>query len=153
VQAALLNALDLRRPLIRRRWEDLLRAERVSTPLGNPDALVHLLGWTLDEIFRTLHALPSRRKSLRTVALDDDDCPCGRNPLITYFAAGEQAMQESLILTQAAGGPLPALERDAALDEVNFALRHIARREINAFCALCRFRETACLPCAFEVPV
>ena len=91
MQTALLNALQLRRPLIRRRWEDLLRAERASTPLGNPDALVHLLDWTLDEIFRTLHALPSRRKSLRTVALDDDDCPCGRNPLITYFAADEQA--------------------------------------------------------------
>ncbi|MBM3852989.1 MAG: hypothetical protein FJ399_07510 [Verrucomicrobia bacterium] len=143
MQDALMIALGTRRPQIRARWEDLLRAEKVSTPLANPDALVHLIDWTLDEVFRTLYSLPIRRRPLRAFTRADIDCPCGRNPLLTYFAAGEQAMQESLILSQAESLRLDPLERDTALRELNLALRHIARREIGAFCALCQFRDRA----------
>ena len=139
-----MTALGARRPQIRARWEDLLRAERVSTPLANPDALVHLLDWTLDEVFRTLSSLPTRRRPLRAFTRGDIDCPCGRNPLLTYFAAGEQAMQESLILCQAEALRLDPIERDSALHELNLALRHIARREIGAFCSLCQLRDRAC---------
>jgi hypothetical protein len=143
VQAALMTALSARRPQIRARWEDLLRAEKVTTPLANPDALVHLIDWTLDEVFRTLQSLPPRRRLPRSPRGTDADCPCGRNPLLTYFAAGEQSLQESLVLSQAQCLHLEPLERDTALHELNFTLRHIARREIGAFCALCQLRERA----------
>ncbi len=139
-----MTALSARRPQIRARWEDVLRAERVTTPLANPDALVHLIDWTLDEVFRTLQSLPARRRPLRAFTRADIDCPCGRNPLLTYFAAGEQALQESLVLSQAQCLHLDPLERDSALHELNLALRHIARREIGAFCSLCQLRDSAC---------
>jgi hypothetical protein len=139
-----MSALSARRPQVRARWEDLLRAERASTPLANPDALVHLIDWTLDEIFRTLNSLPTRRRPLRSITRTDMDCPCGRNPLLTYFAAGEQALQESLVLSQANCLSLEPVERDSALHELNLALRHIARREIGAFCSLCQLRNHGC---------
>ena len=138
-----MSALRLRRPLIHARWEDLLRVEPANTPLANPDALVHLLDWTLDEFFRTLQGLPSRRRPLRAFALADVDCPCGRNPLLAYFAAGEQALQESLVLAQSELHVIEPGERDAALNELNLALRHIARREIESFCAVCQLRDRA----------
>lgn len=138
-----MTALSARRPQIRARWEDLLRAERVTTPLANPDALVHLIDWTLDEVFRTLQNLPMRRRPIRSLPRTDVDCPCGRNPLLTYFAAGEQALQESLVLSQAQCLHLVPIERDTALHELNGTLRHIARREISAFCALCQLRDRA----------
>ncbi len=144
VQDALMTALSARRPQVHARWEDLLRAEKVSTPLANPDALVHLIDWTLDEVFRTLQSLPTRRRPLRALSRNDIDCPCGRNPLLIYFAAGEQALQESLVLSQAEGVHLEPVERDSALYELNLALRHIARREIGAFCSLCQLRDHAC---------
>jgi hypothetical protein len=139
-----MTALVARRPQIHARWEALLRAEKATTPLANPDALVHLIDWTLDEIFRTLQSLPARRRPLRALTRADIDCPCGRNPLLTYFAAGEQALQESLVLCQAECHPLAPIERDTALHELNLALRHIARREVGAFCALCQLRGRYC---------
>jgi hypothetical protein len=126
VQDALMTALSARRPQIHARWETLLRAEKASTPLANPDALVHLIDWTLTRA--------------------DIDCPCGRNPLLTYFAAGEQSLQESLVLSQAECHPLEPIERDTSLHELNLALRHIARREVGAFCALCQLRGRECAP-------
>ena len=52
MQDELMSALLARRSQIRGRWEALLRVERASSPLANPDALVHLLDWTIDEVFR-----------------------------------------------------------------------------------------------------
>jgi hypothetical protein len=141
MQDELMSALLARRPLIRGRWEALLRVERANSPLANPDALVHLLDWTIDEVFRTLQTLPSRRRPLKSFARDAIDCPCGKNPLLLYFAAGEQALQESLVLAQAERHTVDPVERDSALHDLNLALRHIARREIQAFCALCQLRE------------
>jgi hypothetical protein len=144
VQADLIAALAARRSGIRARWEALLRADRACSPLADPDALVHLIDWTLAEFERTLRALPTRRRALRPLGRADLDCPCGHNPLLVYFAAGEQALQESLVLAQADRPGLGALRRDAELEELNLALRHIARRELGAFCALCQLRGRAC---------
>lgn len=142
MQEELLDALRSRRPKIRERWADLLHAERAVTPLGNPDALVHLIDWTLDEIERAL-VQPSARKRVgrRPVAVDyRHECPCGRNPLLGYFAAAEQALQEAMILVQAAQPGLDAIGRDASFEELRLVLNTIARREIEAFCGVCQFR-------------
>lgn len=144
MQADLIADLADRRPMIRTRWEALLRADRACSPLADPDALVHLIDWTLSEFDRTLRGLPTRRRPLRPHSRADLDCPCGRNPLLVYFAAGEQALQESLVLAQATRCGLTAMQRDAELHELNLALRHIAGREIGSFCALCQIRGREC---------
>lgn len=143
MQETLVQSLRTRQPQIRARWEALLRAEPVNTPLAYPDSLVHLIDWTLDEIFRGLVILSTRRRSGKKPAGPDyrPDCPCGRNPLLTYFSAGEQAVREALVLAQAAATPLDPIERDASLEELNLVFQHIARREIEAFCGVCQHRE------------
>jgi len=68
-------------------------------------------------------------------------CPCGRNPLLIYFAACEQSLHEALVLAQSATANLDPLERDASFQELNMVLQHISRREIDAFCGVCQFRD------------
>lgn len=141
MQEDLLQSLRAGRFQTRARWEALLRTEPTTTPLANPDSLVHLLDWTIDEIFRALARDYSHR---RHPARPGEDprlaCVCGRNPLLAYFAAGGQAMHEALVLAQAARPHLDPLERDAALEELNLVVAHISRREISAFCGVCQHR-------------
>lgn len=140
VQIELLNGLRERRVRTRIQWEALLRASPVVTPLGHPDSLVHLIDWSLDEIFAALaNPLPSEPGN-GNAAPRVSVCACGRNPFIAYFDAGRQAMQEALVLSQAAIAPLDPRHRDSSLREVGFVLNSIARREIEAFCGICQFR-------------
>lgn len=145
MQDTLVNSLRFKSPEIRERWEALLHAEPVNTPLGHPDALTHLIDWTLEEVFRGLIALSCRRRpSRRATAVESrPQCPCGRNPLLAYFAAGEQSVREALILVQAATPELDPLERDASMYELDLVLHQIARREIEAFCGVCQHRPEA----------
>ena len=145
MQESLVRVLRARRPEIRARWEALLRIERVNTPLANPDALVFMLDWTLDEVF-TMLANPHARRRL-TRGTDPTSakphCPCGRNPLLIYFAAGEQALDEALVLAQAEMPTLDPVERDNAFAGLTVAVREISRREIESFCAVCQHRQAA----------
>jgi hypothetical protein len=142
MQTSLLSDLRSRKPEIRARWADLLHVEPVSTPLANPDALVHLINWSLQEIFRSLpqaepsHHVPPEKAGFRSL------CPCGRNPLLAYFIAGQQALREALILVQATTDSLDPLERDISLHELNRTFDEIARREIESFCGVCQYRTT-----------
>lgn len=137
---SLLHGLRAQRPEIHARWEALLRTERVNTPLANPDALVHLIEWTLDQIFAEVRPAAAWRR-LGPVARSE--CPCGRNPLLAFFLAGEQALLEALVLRQAADGQLDPAERDTELAELQHSIREIARREVEAFCAVCLHRHEA----------
>ncbi len=146
MQEALVDALRAQRPRVRSQWEALLRGEPINSPLGHPDSLVHMLEWTLDEIFAGLANPLARHRIGRTRAGHEGPphCPCGRNPLLAYFAAGEQAMHEALVLAQAgAAARLDPIERDAAFEELNLILQQIAHREIEAFCGVCQFRRAA----------
>ena len=140
MQAELLGALRARQTEIRTRWADLLRVEPVNTPLAYPEALSHLINWTMDEIFRMLVTGRSRSSdhdigaSIRTL------CACGRNPLLTYFDAAGQALREALILVQSTTPLLDPIERDASLEELNRVLHAVARHEIEAFCGICQHR-------------
>ncbi len=144
MQGSLVNALRCRSPDIRARWAALLHAEPVTTPLANPYALVHLIDWTLNEIFKSLTSHAARRRFRRRIAAATHrrEC-CGLNPLLAHFAAGEQAMREGLILVQAATPSLDPLERDASLEELNQVLRAVAQHEIEAFCGVCQHRRAA----------
>ena len=142
MQDELVRALRARRAEIHARWEALLRIERVNTPLANPDALVFMIDWTLDECFASLRPLVThaRRVSGAEPVHSKPECPCGRNPLLAYFAAGEQAIEEALILEQARASAVDPIQRDASFAELKFTVREIARREIEAFCSVCQFR-------------
>jgi hypothetical protein len=145
MQDALLAVLRARRPDLRSGWETGLRAQPVLTPLGHPDALVHLINWTLDEVFAALASPLTRRRSGGTRALARQRylCPCGRNPLLNYFAAGKRALQSALAAAADARPELAGFERAAALAELNLVIQRIARREIAAFCGVCQFRRSS----------
>ena len=149
-----MRALRARRAEIHARWEALLRIEKVNTPLANPDALVFMINWTLEECFATLRPLQGRH--LHGLVADDAatkaNCPCGRNPLLAYFAAGEQAIEEALILEQAGASTIDPVQRDDAFAELKRAVREIARREIDAFCSLCQFRPSLPAASALRAP-
>ena len=68
MQSHLLSALRAQHQQIRSRWTALLHVEPVSTPLANPNALVHLLDWTLEEIYRGLGTLAARRNRIARAA-------------------------------------------------------------------------------------
>jgi hypothetical protein len=124
------------RRAIRAKWETLLRLERPSSPLANPDTLVHLLDQSLDEIFSGL-LLWSPRAHPRAY---QPHCPCGMNPWLAYLAAGRQALREALVDVQAALPGLAPTARDESLACLEQVMDHLARREIEAFCALCQHR-------------
>ena len=141
MQTGLLAELRAREAEIHGRWAELLRVEPVNTPLAHPDALSHLIDWTLAEIFRELATGPRRRRNHHAAFTSNRSlCVCGRNPLLAYFDAAGQALREALIFAQATHAPLDPVERDASLDELNFILNEVARREIEAFCGVCQHR-------------
>lgn len=139
----MLHSLEAQRTELHQRWEALLRVEPVTSPLGQPEALKHMIDYTLNTLFaslRTQHAARKRQlKSVRDGMADKSICPCGRNPLLAYFIAGEQALLETLILVQAS---LPdcAETRAAGVQELKYAMAQVAHREIETFCAVCQFR-------------
>lgn len=142
--AELLAALAGRRPEIRAQWEALLRTEPFPTPLGQPDALVHLIEPTLDEFFIALARALDRPSGLTAYTPSTrPTCPCGRNPLLAFFIAGEQALHEALILSQAAAGPMNPAKRDFGFHTLAATLRQIAHREVDALCSVCLTRPEA----------
>lgn len=142
----LVHTLHSRLPQIRARWEALLHVEPVNTPLAYPGALVHLLDWTLGQIFDGLaHPTLTHPNDRRPTCADyRHACACGRNPLIAYFTAGEQAVREALVLAQAAAPTLTPAERDGSLLQLDAVFRNIARREIDSFCGVCQYRDGGC---------
>ena len=137
MQEEVLNSLRSRRPQLRRHWETLLRTERASSPLANPEALIFMMYWTFDRVFEALkytsarlHATPPR-----------PDCTCGLNPLLAYFATLEQVLIEGLVLAQVEISHRPAHRHEADLAQLKLALEYVASREIGAFCAVCQHKQ------------
>ncbi len=141
MQSTLVQALRAQRPRILRRWTVLLRAEGATTPLAHPDTLVHLIDWTFDEVLRGLATGSRQRPAARKFrAHPRPDCACGRNPLLHFFIAGEQALLEALVLAQSADPRLQPVERDRALTELHLRIRALARAEVSTLCSLCQHR-------------
>lgn len=136
-----LHTLQTNRGALCARWEVLLRAEPVSSPLANPDTLVHLMSWTLDHLVAELKRPRLRRRpDGQTKA---PPCPCGRNPLLRYFATAERAIIETLFVNGVEIERLDPIERDAGLQELKIVLAHLARGEIESFCAVCQHTRPA----------
>lgn len=138
MQSPLLIELLRRRSAIRSRWDTLLRTEPVTSPLANPDSLVHLIDSTIDEIFSFLSSGTGLSPS--SAVQPAPACICGRNPLLAYFAAGRQALREGLVLSQAALAPFDPVQRDRSLNELENVIDDVCHREIETFCGVCQFR-------------
>lgn len=137
-----LRALLTQRPQLRRRWEELLRAERVTSGMANPDSLVYLMDWTLEQLMNELRQLRFRRHLDGTsIPSERQQCVCGMNPLLAYFSAAEQAVIEVLFLSTGELSQLSSIERSASLEDLKRALHEVARRDIESFCAVCQSRE------------
>jgi len=139
----MLRNLQGLRPTILERWEVLLRAEPVTSPLANPDALVYLMDWTLDRFFQALRGPLSRRRinarenSKSACDRERGLCACRMNPLLAYFSTAETA------LIQATLPILQPRERESVLSAIRLALQVVAKREIDTFCAVCQRRHTS----------
>ncbi len=135
----LIQKLQALRPQIRRRWEELLRIERLHTPLANPDTLVFMFDRTLDVVMNELPRHQPLHPGPRPVPRS------AQNPMRIYFTALEQAMLEALInaqisLAKPEHGQHAAIvaERAAAATHLCSTLRRIARREIETLDQICQ---------------
>lgn len=136
MQEEVYRELMVRRAQLRQRWEALLRIERTSSPLANPDALVFMMDWTLDRIWEALNQAGPRGDG----AGGQVSCGCGLNPLLSYFTSMEQALLESLVLAQAAVATQSPGQREVELVELKRLIASEAARELAAFCAVCQRR-------------
>ncbi len=134
-----------RQAAIRERWERLLRLEPVRSALALPDTLVHLIPESLGTIFRGLakrREVPVSLETARSISLPT--CGCSRNPYLAYFAAGEQAIVEEMVLLQSTRPPSESAHQDIAY--VIRGTRRLAASEIDTFCSMCvhRGQEVGC---------
>lgn len=148
MQGLLLAEFQGRRFAIQARWDALLRVEPVTSPLANPESLVHLIDSTIEDVWRALHAGASA-SGASSASPPPPKCLCGRNPFLAFFAAGRQAMREGLILSQATLAPLDPPQRDRSLAELEAVLDKVSRREIETFCGVCQFRNALIASPAF----
>ncbi len=132
MQESLLRRMRAQRTQIRSRWEALLRVEKLKTPLANPDTLVYLFDQTLDEIFAALRHPPSPIPAIPLAR------GCEKNPLVTYFAAGEQALLEALVHAQAEVKGLTPEHRDADFAELKQVMHTLAQKEISTLDEVCQ---------------
>ncbi len=142
MQDGLVTSLNAHRASLRQRWEKKLRALPPSSALAEPDALVHLMDWTLDRFFAELVHPPRRQPR----ASADSECPCGLNPLLAYFVTAEDALLELLFSEEVTWLALDPPMREQELLHARDAMQRVASREIGAFCALCRHREPRSAP-------
>lgn len=131
----ILAQLQRTAPLIKRRWEERLRAEPVSSPFANADALAALIPESIAEVLRKLGGAFAGRAAARALRQEEPMCDCGHNPYRAYFKAGEQAMTEALVLAQTAchadpGDPATKAEMRGVIDM-------LARPKVDAFCHIC----------------
>ena len=128
----IIKALQVRRAQIRARWEALLRIEKVTTPLANPDTLVFALDQSLDETFATLGQPLPLKPAVGSARSD------GPSPWRAYFRAGEQALLESLVLLQAEMDSLDPATRDTSFGSLKQVINNLTQREIQAWGAICQ---------------
>lgn len=126
----IIKALQGRRAQIRARWEALLRIEKVTTPLANPDTLVFALDRSLDEIFASLGQPLPHKPAVGSARSD------GPSPWRAYFRAGEQALLESLVLLQAEMDSLDPATRDTSFGSLKQVINSLTQREIQAWGAI-----------------
>lgn len=133
VHAELVQALSAQRPQIVARWEAYLRIQPVVSALAHPDTLMFGVDGVLNEVFARLRRRPAKRPVRRWV-----DSFCSRNPLRAFYASGEQALVETLVVVQTSHGYSRPRERTTALEELRRAIRAVALPDLEGIASLCR---------------
>ncbi len=134
VEEGAISVLQQLRPLIKQRWETLLRCEPVVSPLANPDTLVFHMDETLDQLLSALRTRSFRNWLKHHPVLFmplRDNCNCHINPLLAYHTSGDAAVRE--VAAAALGSALP---------ETLLLYHGLAQREIEALCGACCQRGT-----------
>ena len=129
VDENVIGLLEGLRPLIKQRWEALLRAEPVVSPLSSPDALVYMMDETLDQVAAAMRTRSVRawlRRNPALIAPLRDRCVCGLNPLLAYYITGRVAL---CAVAEEKLGP--------AFTEVILFYHSIAQKDIEALCGVC----------------
>jgi hypothetical protein len=133
--SALPILLHRHRHRLKSEWNRRLHVQPPSTPLANPDILVHLMDETLSQLESLLRSKPSAHwfdlhdaqlGQLRTL------CPCGLNPLMTYFITGEKTFQTVFCGHKGAPGLSPNQKK-----ALGRAWHVLAQREIESLCTPC----------------
>ncbi|HTL69648.1 MAG TPA: hypothetical protein VL200_18440 [Lacunisphaera sp.] len=138
MQESAIGLLQQLRPLIKRRWEDLLRAETAVSALANPDTLVFHMDDTLDQLAAALRTRSFRtwlKQHPVTVMPLRDICHCRSNPLLAYCHTGDRAIREI-------AGPLLG----GMLAETLVTYHGLAQTELEALCGACCSRGTDACP-------
>ena len=133
VHPELVQALAAQRSQIVARWETYLRMQPVVSALARPDTLMFGVDGVLDEVFARLRRPPAKRPVRRWA-----DNFCSRNPLRAFYASGEQALLEIMVIAHTSLGCSLPRQRTAALEEVRQAIRVVARRDLEGLASLCR---------------
>ena len=139
MEESAISVLQQLRPLIKQRWETLLRCEPVVSPLANPDTLVFRMDQTLDQLVSALHTRSFRAWLKHHPVLFmplRDHGSCHVNPLLAYYASGDEALRE-----------VAGVSLGTALPETLLLYHGLAQREIEALCEACCQRDTEA--CAF----
>lgn len=130
VDGRVISLIEQHRSKIKRRWESLLRAQPVASPLASPDTLVFLMDQTLDQLCSAGHCRSVKawlRRNPALLAPLRNQCACGINPLLAYYATGLLALRE-----------VARADLSDAYDEVALFYHGIAQKDIEALCGLCR---------------
>jgi hypothetical protein len=138
VDESAIGLLEGQRPLIKQRWEALLRVEPVVSPLSSPDALVYLMDETLDQLvaaMRTRSVKSWLRRHQALVAPLGEQCVCGLNPLLSYYITGRIALTA---VTESKLGP--------AFADVLLFFHSIAQKDLEALCGVCCNQGSATCP-------
>jgi hypothetical protein len=124
--------LSAQRTRLKAEWCRRLRIEPVSTPLANPDTLAYLMDETLAQLESLVCDRPAQRwLRLRKTHLEPlrSLCPCGLNPLLTYFSSGVETL-DAILCTD---GYLTKGEKSMLCQAWHF----LAQSEIEALCEGC----------------
>ena len=144
MQESIVSSLLGARQNLRTIWEKQLRSEPIRSPMANPDSLIYLMEWTLNELFARLRdeangpvvpeGLISRDDSIAAI------CDCGGNPFLTYFGSARKAVLAWAGSTHSPISDLSGDEKRRCVQELLSALEVVARREIESFCSVCQYQ-------------
>lgn len=140
---SILRSLQSLRSDLRARWETRLRQAPIPSPLAAPDVLVHLMDWTLEELFKSLIRPPQRRRVRpRTEPPNQHaqpfQCSCGSNPLEAYFACLQKTLIEAVEQLYLMPGANNLPECAIVTAEIQLAFTQISQRELETFCSVCQ---------------
>lgn len=133
-----IRATKAQRTLICNRWEVLLCARPHRSPLADPKILKFMIPETCDKIMDRL----TFDRSAENSEIKDSICPCGKNPMMEFYAMGELAMKEGLLRALRTVPALSIAERRKSLKKLQQVLLALRVQEIDLFCSFCQLETT-----------